>query len=177
VFRGSSSESWRIEAVEGDITRERADAVVNAANAALKGGGGVDGAIHRAAGPDLQRELDGIGGCPTGEARLSRGHRLPAPWIIHCVGPVWHGGGHGEDGLLESCYRSAFAIAREQGLRSLAFPAISTGIYGFPKPRAAAIAVRTVRGELAKGGVERVRFVCFDAETAQLYRRELGGQP
>lgn len=161
----------RLDVAQGDITRETVDAIVNAANSALKAGGGVDGAIHRAAGPALQRELDVIGGCPTGEACLSRGYNLFAPWIIHCVGPVWHGGNRDEDRLLESCYRSALALARAHGLKSLAFPAISTGVYGFPKDRAAAIAVSTVRDELSKGGVELVRFVCFDAETAGTYQR------
>ncbi|WP_448203718.1 O-acetyl-ADP-ribose deacetylase [Azospirillum sp. sgz302134] len=161
----------RIRVVEGDITRQSVDAIVNAANAALKAGGGVDGAIHRAAGPDLQRELDGIGGCPTGDCRLSRGYNLPAPHIIHCVGPVWHGGGSDEERLLESCYRSALALARRHGIRTLAFPAISTGIYGFPKQRAAEIAVEAVRDELLKDdAIEEVRFVVFDAETARIYR-------
>ncbi len=163
--------------LEGDITRVAVDAIVNAANSALKRGGGVDGAIHRAAGPELQDELDRIGGCPTGECRLSRGHRLPASWIIHAVGPVWHGGTADEDSLLESCYRTAFALARRHGLASLAFPAISTGIYGFPKDRAARIAVAAVLDELSTGGtVREVRFVCFDAEMAGLYRRELAGR-
>ena len=171
----------RIRVVEGDITRQTVDAIVNAANAALKAGGGVDGAIHRAAGPDLQRELDGIGGCPTGDCRLSRGYGLPAPHIIHCVGPVWRGGTQDEERLLESCYRSALALARRHGLRTLAFPAISTGIYGFPKQRAAEIAVAAVRDELAKDGaiaantITEIRFVVFDAETAAIYRRLLPG--
>ncbi len=161
----------RIRVVEGDITRQTVDAIVNAANAALKAGGGVDGAIHRAAGPDLQRELDGIGGCPTGDCRLSQGYHLPAPYIIHCVGPVWHGGGSDEERLLESCYRSALGLARRHGIRTLAFPAISTGIYGFPKQRAAEIAVAAVRGEVSKDdAIEEVRFVVFDAETAGIYR-------
>lgn len=160
----------RIEVVQGDITREAVDAIVNAANSRLVAGGGVDGAIHRTAGPELQRALDAIGGCPTGEARITPGFRLPAPWIIHCVGPVWRGGGFDEDRLLASCYRAAFALAREHGLTSLAFPAISTGIYGFPKDRAARIAVTAVREETR---VDRVRFVCFDAETAGIYRGAL----
>lgn len=161
----------RIRLVEGDITRQTVDAIVNAANSALKAGGGVDGAIHRAAGPDLQTELDRIDGCPTGDCRLSRGYRLPAPWILHCVGPVWRGGGSGEERLLESCYRSALDLARRHGIRSLAFPAISTGIYGFPKDRAAEIAVGTVLEELAADrSIDEVRFVLFDAETAALYR-------
>lgn len=165
----------RVQVVQGDITTQTVDAIVNAANAALKAGGGVDGAIHRAAGPGLQRELDTLGGCPTGEARLTRGHRLPAPWIIHCVGPVWQGGGSGEDRLLEGCYRSAFALARAHALGSLAFPAISTGIYGFPKDRAARLAVATVLDEQGRDGtVTLVRFVCFDAETAGIYRAVLG---
>lgn len=160
---------------QGDITRLAVDAIVNAANRALKAGGGVDGAIHRAAGPALQQELDRIGGCPTGECRISRGHALPAPWIIHAVGPVWRGGAAGEDALLESCYRNAFALARQHGLASLAFPAISTGIYGFPKDRAARIAVTAVLDELsADATVQDLRFVCFDSETAAIYRNILG---
>ena len=167
----------RVSVVQGDITRVAVDAIVNAANSALKRGGGVDGAIHAAAGPGLQAELDGIGGCPTGECRLSRGHALPAPWIIHAVGPVWRGGTANEDSLLESCYRNAFALARRHGLASLAFPAISTGIYGFPKDRAARIAVSAVLDELARDdAVREVRFVCFDADTADLYRAELAAR-
>ncbi|WP_247878097.1 O-acetyl-ADP-ribose deacetylase [Azospirillum sp. TSO22-1] len=163
--------------VEGDLTRVAVDAVVNAANSALKRGGGVDGAIHAAAGPGLQAELDQIGGCPTGECRITRGHRLPAPWIIHAVGPVWRGGAANEDSLLESCYRTAFALARRHGLASLAFPAISTGIYGFPKDRAVRIAVAAALDELSRDdAVADVRFVCFDAETAALYRAELAGR-
>lgn len=167
----------RIVVIEGDITLEAVDAVVNAANSALRRGGGVDGAIHRAAGPELQRELATLGGCPTGECRLSGGHRLAAPHIIHCVGPVWQGGRDDEDALLASCYRQALALACRHGLSSLAFPAISTGIYGFPRDRAAAIAVATVREELARDAtVTEVRFVCFDRETAETYRQVLGDQ-
>lgn len=164
----------RVTVVQGDITRAMVGAVVNAANSALKRGGGVDGAIHRAAGPALQDELDRIGGCPTGDCRLSRGHNLPAPWIIHAVGPVWRGGGQNEAVLLERCYRAAFALARAQGITSLAFPAISTGIYGFPKDRAARIAVATVVDELVRdGAVERVDLYAFDSETAALYHEAL----
>ena len=164
----------RVSVVHGDITRVTVDAIVNAANSALKRGGGVDGAIHGAAGPELQAELGRIGGCPTGECRLSRGYRLPAPWIIHAVGPVWRGGTANEDSLLESCYRTAFGLARQHDLTSLAFPAISTGIYGFPKERATRIAVAAVLDELAQGDTVRmVQFVCFDAETADLYRAEI----
>ena len=167
----------RVSVVQGDITRVAVDAIVDAANSALRRGGGVDGAIHAAAGPELQAELDRIGGCPTGECRLSRGHRLPAPWIIHAVGPVWHGGTAGEDALLDSCYRNAFALARRHGLASLAFPAISTGIYGFPKDRATRIAVTAVLDGLAQDdAVREVLFVCFDAEMADLYRMELAAR-
>ena len=164
----------RVTVVNGDITRAAVGAVVNAANSALKRGGGVDGAIHRAAGPGLQDELDRIGGCPAGDCRLSRGHDLPAPWIIHAVGPVWHGGGRNKAALLERCYRTAFALARVHGIASLAFPAISTGIYGFPKAAAADIAVAVVLDELARDdAVERVELYAFDPETAVLYHDRL----
>jgi O-acetyl-ADP-ribose deacetylase (regulator of RNase III) len=167
-----------LRAQPGDITRLAVDAIVNAANESLLGGGGVDGAIHRAAGPELRDECQKIGGCPTGEARITRGYRLPAKHVIHTVGPVWHGGGRDEDRLLASCYRSVMALARQHGLASLAFPAISTGIYRFPLERATAIAVSTVHAELAAGTVTGVTFVCFgddalaayEAALAQLYR-------
>ena len=164
----------RLVVVEGDLTVETVDAVVNAANSALKRGGGVDGAIHRAAGPELQKALDRFGGCPTGECRVTPGFRLKARAIIHCVGPVWRGGSAGEEALLAACYRNALDAAAANGLRSLAFPAISTGIYGFPSDRAAEIAVATVRTTLASETVgpliSDVRFVCFDTTTADLYR-------
>ena len=164
-----------IEARLGDITALAVDTIVNAANTTLLGGGGVDGAIHRAAGPELLAECRTLGGCPTGEARITQGYRLKARHVIHAVGPVWHGGGAGEDELLAGCYRQALALAQAHGLRSIAFPAISTGIYGFPKPRAAAIAVAETRGFLARETiVERVLFVCFDAATLALYASELG---
>jgi O-acetyl-ADP-ribose deacetylase (regulator of RNase III) len=163
-----------LEVVEGDITKLKVDAIVNAANESLLGGGGVDGAIHRAAGRQLLTECRTLGGCPTGEARLTQGYDLPARWVIHAVGPVWHGGNRGEDDLLARCYETALAIAREKGVESIAFPAIYTGIYRFPRDRAAGIAVKTVRRVLAGGGpVRRVIFCCFDTATAAIYREIL----
>lgn len=163
----------QIEVVRGDITRLEVDAIVNAANGSLLGGGGVDGAIHRAAGPELLAECRGLGGCPTGEVRVTSGYRLPARWVIHAVGPVWSGGNNGEAALLASCYRNALAAAVDVGARSVAFPAISTGIYGFPLDRAAPIALREVREFMAgtRGdAIDRVVFVCFDGRTERTYR-------
>lgn len=159
--------------VRGDITKRAVDAVVNAANASLLGGGGVDGAIHRAAGPELLEACRALHGCATGEAKATPGFRMPARWVFHAVGPVWHGGGRNEAAKLEGCYRSCFALAREHGAKSLAFPAISTGVYGYPKQPAAEIAVRVSRGIAASSGVERVEFVCFDEGTAAVYAEEL----
>jgi len=162
-----------LKAVSGDITRLQVDAIVNAANTSLLGGGGVDGAIHRAAGPELLDACRKLQGCPTGGAKATPGFQLPARWVFHAVGPVWHGGGHGEDALLAGCYRQCLELAREHGARSVAFPAISTGVYGFPQERAAGIAVETVRETIAGTGVEEVQFVCFDEETRRIYDRLL----
>ncbi len=160
-----------------DITTLDVDAIVNAANSGLRGGGGVDGAIHRAAGPELLVACLALGGCPTGEARLTRGFRLPARFVIHAVGPVWRGGEHGEAELLASCYRSSIEIARAHGLRSIAFPAISTGIYGYPLARATAIAVGTVRRGMDEhpDAFDRVIFACFSEETLRTYQFALNG--
>jgi O-acetyl-ADP-ribose deacetylase (regulator of RNase III) len=160
--------SARLEVCVADITTLALDAIVNAANRTLLGGGGVDGAIHRAAGPQLRAECEQLGGCATGAAKITRGHALPAKHVIHAVGPVWNGGGHGEDELLASCYRTALELAAAHSLASLAFPAISTGIYRFPPDRAARIAVGTVASELAAAprGITRVVFCCFAHEAA-----------
>jgi O-acetyl-ADP-ribose deacetylase (regulator of RNase III) len=160
-----------VEATLGDITRLEVDAIVNAANASLLGGGGVDGAIHRAAGPGLLAECRTLGGCATGDAKATGGHRLPARWVIHTVGPVWRGGDHREAELLASCYRRCLEVAGELGAATLAVPAISTGAYGFPRAEAAAIAVATLRS--TPTDVERVLLVAFDADTLALYRAEL----
>jgi O-acetyl-ADP-ribose deacetylase (regulator of RNase III) len=160
----------KIEVVKVDITTLAVDAIVNAANTTLLGGGGVDGAIHRAAGPELFDECYQIGGCPTGEARLTKGHRLPARFVIHTVGPVWSGGDRGEPELLANCYRSVFGIAREKGIRSLAFPAISCGVYRFPVDRAVKIAVAETVAELVSSdAIQKVIFACFGDEIYQAY--------
>lgn len=166
----------RLEAIVADITTLRVDAIVNAANTSLLGGGGVDGAIHRAAGPELLAECRALKGCNTGDAKLTRGYRLPARHVIHAVGPVWSGGGRGEDELLASCYRRAIELCRRNGLASLAFPAISTGVYRFPAERAADIAVRTVAETLpASPAVTRVIFCCFSNASAQAHEAALAG--
>jgi O-acetyl-ADP-ribose deacetylase len=169
VNRGAS-----LQVVRQDITTLDVDAVVNAANERLLGGGGVDGAIHRAAGPGLLAECRGLGGCPTGDAKATGGHRLPARWVIHTVGPVWRGGGHGEDALLASCYRRSLEVADDLGAASVAFPAISTGVYGFPRERAAGIAVDTLRE--SPTAVRDVLLVAFDDQTRVLYERRLPPQ-
>jgi len=172
---GAVNPDPRIVLHRGDITTLAVDAIVNAANSSLLGGGGVDGAIHDAAGPELLRECRTLGGCPAGEARITRGYRLRARYVIHAVGPVWRGGGAGEDELLASCYRNALSLAVEHDLRSVAFPAISTGIYRFPADRAALIASREMMSFLAEDTfIERVVLCCFDAATMAHYRRALG---
>lgn len=165
----------RLSVVEGDITRLAVDAIVNAANDALLSGGGVCGAIHRAAGPELEEECRALGGCPTGEARITSGYRLPAKYVIHAVGPIWQGGSNNEDSLLASAYRESIKLAAHAGASSLAFPAISTGIYGFPSDRAAKIALDATQSTLKDLPLpDRVVFCCFDHATAAIYRQLLG---
>jgi O-acetyl-ADP-ribose deacetylase (regulator of RNase III) len=164
----------RLRVALGDLTTFEVDAIVNAANTTLLGGGGVDGAIHRAAGPELLAECRTLGGCPTGEARITRGYRLPARHVIHTVGPVWRGGSHDEEALLASCYRSSLALAEEHGLRTIAFPSISTGAYRFPLERAARIAVRECWDFLRRQPrLEQIWLVGFDERTVETHRREL----
>ena len=173
--------STRLELVQGDITKVAADALVHAANSALLGGGGVDGAIHRAAGPELLAEcrvLHAQGGCPTGQARLTKGHRLPARHVIHTVGPVWRGGTQSEEATLARCYKSVFALVEANGLRSVAFPSISTGVYGFPIDRAAPIALREIHAALARlPQLEKVTVVLFSAQDLETYQRALTQTP
>lgn len=163
-----------IEIVQGDITRAQVEAIVNAANTSLLGGGGVDGAIHRAAGPELLAECRKLGGCPTGSAKITAGYKLPAKWVIHTVGPVWRGGGHNEDELLAGCYRCSLQLARQHRLGTVAFPSISTGAYGFPVDRAAKIAVHEIRSFLEQSEYPaKVTIVCFDPHTYDTYLQAL----
>lgn len=164
----------KIEIIQGDITKQDADAIVNAANCSLLGGGGVDGAIHRAAGPELLAECRTLNGCETGRAKITKGYRLPAKYVIHTPGPVWHGGGRGEAELLASCYRSCLTLASENGCKTVDFPSISTGVYHFPLDKAAEIAINTISDYLSThGDIERVRMVCFDGRTFAQYEKAL----
>ncbi len=166
--------SERIEVIEGGIVKMDVDAIVNAANPTLLGGGGVDGAIHRAAGPELLEECRTLKGCPTGEAKLTKGYQLPAKWVIHTVGPVWHGGRRGEDEMLASCYRKSLVLAKEAFVKTIAFPAISTGAYGFPADRAARVAVSEIRHFLRENKLpEKVLLVCFNREACGNLRKAL----
>jgi O-acetyl-ADP-ribose deacetylase (regulator of RNase III) len=164
----------RFRVVRGDLTLRKVDAIVNAANSSLLGGGGVDGAIHRAAGPELMEACRRLGGCPTGTAKATPGFRLPAKWVFHAVGPVWNGGHRGEAELLAGCYRTCMELAREHGAKTIAFPAIATGIYCYPKREAAEIAVRKCREMAENCGVECVEFVGFDAGTVEIYEEVMG---
>lgn len=166
--------SDRIRVVKGDITKLKVDAIVNAANTSLLGGGGVDGAIHRAAGPDLLKECRALGGCQTGDSKITKGYKLSARFVIHTVGPVWQGGKSKEDELLASCYRTSFKLAQENNIKSIAFPCISTGVYHFPKERAAKIAISTTKEFIQNNEtIESVAFVCFDDENFGIYNKLL----
>ena len=168
----------KLELVQGDITKVDADAIVNAANSSLLGGGGVDGAIHRAAGPELLAECRNLGGCPTGQAKLTKGYRLPARHVIHTVGPVWQGGNASEEAVLARCYKSVFALVEQHGLRSVAFPSISTGRFGFPIEKAAPIALREMRAALERlPRLEQVTVVLFSPWDLEVYQRALASVP
>lgn len=166
----------KIQIVRGDITKLEVDAIVNAANTTLLGGGGVDGAIHRAAGPQLLEECRTLNGCPTGEAKITKGYKLPAKWVIHTVGPVWSGGTRNEDAKLESCYQNSLKLAQDNNIESIAFPAISTGVYRFPLERATKIAVKTAKTALDKtSNIKRIIFVCFSDDALKVYKSIIDG--
>ena len=174
---GAAKRDWmeRIEIVQGDITKLQVDAIVNAANSSLLGGGGVDGAIHAAAGRELLEECRTLGGCPTGDAKITRGYKLPARHVIHTVGPVWHGGKAAEEELLARCYRNSLSVAERHGLRTVAFPSISTGAFGFPVEKACRLALAEIKTFLEKSStLEKVTVVCFDGRTMDCYRRAWG---
>ena len=161
----------RVEVIEGDITRQQVDAIVNAANSTLLGGGGVDGAIHRAAGPELLAECRQLNGCPTGQAKITRGYNLPAPWVIHTVGPIWRGGIQAEDELLAQCYQNSLALAQEHEIKTIAFPSISTGAYGFPMVRASRIAVTEIKRFLGQdSSIQKVILVCFGQRAYNIHQ-------
>jgi O-acetyl-ADP-ribose deacetylase (regulator of RNase III) len=167
----------RLQIIQGDITHQAVDAIVNAANTSLLGGGGVDGTIHRSAGPELLKECRTLGGCATGSAKITKGYKLPAKHVIHTVGPIWHGGGEHEDELLANCYRNSFELARQHKLSSIAFPSISTGVYGFPVERASRIALREIASELNTNPSLNVLVVCFDDRTFQTYLEAATSRP
>ena len=164
----------RIKIIKADITSLKVDAIVNATNSSLLGGGGVDGAIHKTAGPELLAECRSLNGCPTGESKITKAYRLPSKFVIHTVGPVWHGGKNNEDNLLANCYKTSLSLAVRNNIKSIAFPNISTGVYRFPKERAAEIAIKEVENFLAyNSGIEEVIFVCFDDENMNLYSNKI----